>query len=342
MIRLLYRLLTDGPLLPVPEFDADQAVLDRSLARARRDVRRGDWTAARAVIDEAGDDWELRGRRIGSLSGLAAGDRGWLDSWLAAAPEDPIAVQMLAATLSDQAGRARGSATADKTSPQQAHGFHTLSAAAAEACHRAMELAGPADPNPWSERLGTMFTGVGPEEFDEIFDEGRRRDPFHFDLHSYAVTWRCEKWFGSHESMFTTAREVAAAAPAGASVVLLPLFAHYEYALSGFTWGADNTDKALAESRRWFRGPEVQQEIDSLIAKWRAGTPHPATAQMLRQWVALFYSLAGRRKETRAVFEELGPYVIPHHAWGYLYGGGEYGYLRSWFWASGLKHRSRR
>src|SRR5688572_22762801 len=68
VLRLIYRHLTDGPLLPVPEFDADDAILDAALRRARRDVRRGDWTAAGAVIQEAGDDWELRNQRIGSLS----------------------------------------------------------------------------------------------------------------------------------------------------------------------------------------------------------------------------------------------------------------------------------
>jgi hypothetical protein len=341
VLRLIYRHLTDGPLLPVPEFDADDAILDAALRRARRDVRRGDWTAAGAVIQEAGDDWELRNQRIGSLSGLAAEDDGWLLNWQAAAPDDPIAAQMLAATLSRQAGNARGGATADNTSAEQFRGFYALSGRAAEACGRAMELAGPADPNPWAIRLGTMFTGSGREEFDAVFDEGRRRDPFHFDLHQTALSWRCEKWFGSHDLMFATAREVAGAAPDGASAVLLPLLAHYEYALREFNWGDADEDKALAQSHRYFRKPEVEQEIDGWIAKWRAGTPNPANVQTLRQWIALFYCLADRRKATRAVFEELGANVSPALAWSRVFPGREYGYIVSWYWANGLKRRKK-
>jgi hypothetical protein len=69
VLRLIYRHLTDGPLLPVPEFGAERAILDAPLRRARRDVGRGDWTAAGAVIQEAGDDWELRDMRIGGYDG---------------------------------------------------------------------------------------------------------------------------------------------------------------------------------------------------------------------------------------------------------------------------------
>jgi hypothetical protein len=341
VLRLIYRHLTDGPLLPVPEFGAERAILDAPLRRARRDVGRGDWTAAGAVIQEAGDDWELRDMRIGSLSGLAAKDDGWLLNWLAAAPDDPLAAQMQAATLSRQAGDARGGATADKTSEEQFRGFYSLSARAADACARAMELAGPADPNPWAVQLGTMFTGASREEFDAVFNEGRRRDPFHFALHQTAMAWRCKKWFGSHDQMFATTREVAGAAPEGASAVLLPLAAHYEYALREFNWGDADEDKALAQSHRYFQQPEVEQEIDGWIAKWRAGTPHPANAQTLRQWIALFYCLVNRRKASRAVFEELGEYVSPALAWSRIFGGREYGYIVAWNWANGLQRRKK-
>ncbi|GIE30505.1 hypothetical protein Ait01nite_035500 [Actinoplanes italicus] len=342
VLRVIYRHLTDGPLLPVPEFDTERAILDLPLWNARRDARRGDWTAARAVIEEAGDDWELRARRIGSLSRLTDTDRGWFDSWQAAAPSDPIAVQVLAETLSHQASSARGGATADKTSTEQFRGFFTLSAAAADACDLAMKLAGPNDPNPWVTRLGTMFTGASTAEFDGVLEEGRRRDPFHFGLHGSALAWRCEKWFGSHDLMFATARDVAGAAPEGASAVLLPLLAHYEYVLREFNWGEEkDEDKALAECHRYFQRPEVEAEIDGWIAKWRAGTPNPANAQTLRQWIALFYCLVDRRKASRAVFEELGPYVDPALAWSRVFGGREYGYVVAWYWANGLKRRKK-
>jgi hypothetical protein len=328
--RLATRLLREGSLPSIPQFDDERAVQDVALRNARRDVRRGDWESAREVIAEAGRDWELRGRRIGSLGDLAASDGAWLDEWLRADPSDAAAVLLQSARLGHAAADARGAASAPNTSAEQFAEFHRLSAASAQAGRRAIELADPGDPVPWAQLLGTRFSDG--DAIDEVFEEGRRRDPYHFDLHLTAISLRCEKWFGSHEQMFATAREVAGAAPAGANAVLLPLFAHYEYAMREFAWET-RSDRATKACRKYFRRAAVRDEVERWIAKWRAGTPNPARAGLCRQWIALFCTLTGQRRAARAVFEELGPYVTPTHAWGYMFGGSEYGYLESWTWA---------
>ena len=198
-----------------------------------------------------------------------------------------------------------------------------------------MALAGPHDPLPWVEMLGAMFAdrGAGAASFDEVFDEGRRRDPYNFDLHLTAVSLRCQKWGGSHELMFATARGVAEAAPPGHSSVLLPLFAHFEYAMLEFGWN-ERTAKSLKAHRKYFGRSEVQQELDHWIAKWRSGTPGPGRLSTCRQWQALYYTLAGRRTAAKAVFDELGQYVVATTAWAYFWPGEEYGYLKSWMWAN--------
>ncbi|BCY12188.1 hypothetical protein [Actinoplanes sp. L3-i22] len=329
-VRTIARLVREGSLPEVPEFGDERAIRDAPLRDARRDVRLGDWESAREVIAAAGRDWELRGRRIGSLGDLAATDGGWLDEWLRADPDDAAAVLLQSARLGHEAGNARGAASAPNTSAEQAAAFHRLSAQSAEAGRRAIALADPADPVPWVQLLGTQYAAGG--SIDEVFEEGRRRDPYHFDLHLTALSLRCEKWFGSHEEMFATAREVAAAAPAGANAVMLPLFAHYEYAMREFAWETRSKQTTKA-CRKYFRRPEVRDEVDGLVAKWLAGTPNPAGARTCWQWIALFHTLNGRRAAARAVFDELGPYVTPNHAWGYMFGGSEYGYLESWTWA---------
>ncbi len=167
-----------------------------------------------------------------------------------------------------------------------------------------------------------------------VFDEGRRRDPHNFDLHLTALSLRCQKWFGSDELMYATAQDVAAAAPPGSSAVLLPLFAHVEYAMREFSWG-ERTDKTLKRCRQYFARPEVQQELDGWVAKWRAGPANPARLGTCRQWVALYSTLAGRRQDAKAVFDDLGVHVTPTTAWAYFWGGEEYGYLKSWWWATG-------
>jgi hypothetical protein len=334
--RLLIRRIFGGPLPPVPEFDADRANPDQGLQAAKPQIRGGDWQAAKKVMADAGDDHELRGRRLQALSGLAIKDDGWLRVWLHTDPSDATALMIQAAVLQSEASEARGAASAKNTTPEQFAAFHELSQAAGQVGRRAMQLAAPGDPLPWVDLLNSMFGDrQARAHFDEVFAEGRRRDPYNFDLHLAAVSLRCQKWFGSHEQMFGIARQVAAAAPPGANVLLMPLFAHIEYAMREFGWD-ERSDEQLNRCRAYFQRPDVQQEVDQAIARWRAGTPNPARGVTCRNWVALYYSLARRRPEAKAVFDELGQYVVAAAAWAYFYSDEEYGYLTNWWWANGV------
>jgi hypothetical protein len=337
-LRVLLRTLFGGPLPEQPEFDEEKIYWDLELKDARDRARHGDWTAAKKVIEQAGTDWELRGGRMAVLGDLATTADGWLYAWLAAEPEHPSAVLIQSSMLGYRAGEARGSASAKNTTAEQFANFRALSDAAAEVGRRAIELAPPGDPLPWVEMLGNFFADrqAVQARFDEVFTEARSRDPYNFDLHMTALSLKCQKWYGSHEEMFAIARGVATAAPPGASAVILPLFAHFEFAMREFSWDT-RTRKSLNTVRRYFRRPEVRQELDHWIAKWRAAPPHPQRLSTCRQWIALYYVLAGRKKEAKAVFDELGQFVIPVTGWGYFFAGGEYGYLMSWWWANGVK-----
>ncbi|MEV6303089.1 hypothetical protein AB0M02_26990 [Actinoplanes sp. NPDC051861] len=337
-LRVFFRTLLGGPLPEQPEFDEERIFWDHDLRDARDRARHGDWQAARKVIEQAGNDWELRGGRMGVLGDLATTEDAWLYAWLRAEPNDASAVLLQSTMLGQRAGEARGSAPAARTSAEQFQDFHQLMEASAQVGHRAMQLAAPNDPLPWVELLGTMFADrkAVQNSFDAVFNEGRRRDPFNFDLHLTALSLKCEKWYGSHEEMFAIARGVAAAAPSGASAVVLPLFAHFEFAMRQFGWDT-RTRKSLRACRKYFRRPEVQHELDQWIAKWRAAPPNRARLATCRQWIALYYVLAGKRQEAKAVFDELGQYVMPTTGWAYFWGGGEYGYLMAWWWANGVK-----
>jgi hypothetical protein len=335
--RLFFRYLFGGPVPETPEFDAELALTDPVMREVRDRVRHGDWQAGRKLVADAGDDWDLRGWRLSMLAGLAVEDDRWLYAWLSAEPYDPAAVLIQASMLSRRAADARGSATASHTSAEQFQNFHELSRAAAEVGRRAVEVAGPGDPGPYVLMMRTMFADrqARSMSFDEVFDEGRRRDPYNFDLHLTAISLKCEKWSGSHEEMFGIARGVAAAAPPGNRAVLLPLFAHYEYALREFSWGDTDDKKALKACQKYFRSPAVRQEIEEWIAKYRAAPRTSAQLSTARQWMALHYSLTGRKKDAKVLFDELGQYVVAANEWGYIYGGAEYGYLKSWWWANG-------
>ncbi|MFC7480372.1 hypothetical protein ACFQX7_10445 [Luedemannella flava] len=166
-----------------------------------------------------------------------------------------------------QAGSARGSASARNTSPEQFAEFHRLSALAADASKRAIAL-NPDDPYPWVTRMSTNFAGGEHADFHRAMDEAVRRDPVNFEAHLSAVSFLCAKWYGSHEQMFAAARGPAAAAPAGSPVVMLPLLAHFEYALREY--GFDSRSESLTAKRSYFHRPEVIAEIQACAAKWRA------------------------------------------------------------------------
>lgn len=331
------RSIFGGPMPPTPEFDSDEQLLikDKVLRDARdRVIQDGDWRAARDAIDAAGEDWDLRGYRLWVLGDLVEPDDEWFEEWLRAEPESPAVALIQAGNLHSRAAKARGGDVAANTSAEQFRAFNALSRQAAEAGVRAMELAAPNDPGPVTLLMRTLFAG-GAEALDDLYAEALRRDPHNFDAHELALVLRCQKWFGSHEQMFAIARAASEAAPAGNRAVLMPLYAHIEYALREFAWG-DRDKKTEQACRRYFRTPEVQQEVDRCIAKWRAAEPSSVRLAGVRQWMAVYYCLIGRRAEAKAVFDELGEHVRPSIEWGWMLQDREYAYMRNWWWANGV------
>ncbi|HEY5822154.1 MAG TPA: hypothetical protein VIT20_09275 [Propionibacteriaceae bacterium] len=127
------------------------------------------------------------------------------------------------------------------------------------------------------------------------------------------MNFACEKWFGSHEEMFANAREVASAAPPGAGVAMLPVFAHFEYSLREHLWPGRAKPKL---TKQYFGQKGVQDEIDWCVDKWLAtGRPAHARSMQLRNWQALAYCLGGRTDAAREVFAEIGPLVGDVSQW---------------------------
>ena len=318
-----------------PVLDTDPGQADLELRAARDRAVGGDWTAARDLLGRTGRDWELRGRRLAVLGVAAARSPLWLDLWESAAPGDPAVAILRADALNDQAGEARGAKSARNTSEQQFKEFHRLSGLAAEAGRRAVAL-NPDDPYPWATRINAMFADGRRQrgEFLRAMGEAVRRDPFNFEAHLTAVSFLCEKWYGSHEQMFAAAREPAAAAPAGSSVAMLPLLAHFEYALREF--GFDSRSQSLPAKMAYFRRPEVFREINDCAMKWcAAGTPRMVGRGVtLRHWLALANFLADRDLAgTKVLLREIGPYLGSTAAYGYFWMQQSEGFHAVWKWA---------
>ncbi|MEV4538715.1 hypothetical protein AB0J82_33540 [Asanoa sp. NPDC049518] len=304
-----------------PRPDTDYGQADLELRSVRDRALAGDWAAARDLIGATGRDWELRGRRLAVLGVAAGHSPQWLDAWEAAAPGDPSVAVLRADALMDQAGRARGYASARNTSDEQFREFDRLSTLAARASERAVEL-NPDDPYPWVTRMAAMLADGHRQhaEFHEAVAEAVKRDPYNFEAHLMAVTFLCQKWYGSHELMFEAARGPAASAPAGSSVAMLPLLAHFEYALREY--GFDTRKESLGAKANYFRRPEVIGEIEACAARWRgAGEPRLIGRGItLRHWLALANFLAGHdRAGTRALMAQIGPYLGNTATYGYFW-----------------------
>ncbi|MFC5003320.1 hypothetical protein ACFPIJ_36510 [Dactylosporangium cerinum] len=331
------RLFRRGPAPVMPVLDRDRALDDRELRSMRDRAVAGDWAAARDGVAAAGTDWERRGHRIWALAEAAPGNAGeWLDAWLSATPDDPIAVTVHAAALGERAGKARGTAPAARTSQEQFRSFGELSTQTWAEAERALALA-PDDPVPCNILLIAMFGDAGRRgAFREILAEARRRERYSFEVNSTAVTFLCEKWFGSHDAMFAAARETASEAPAGTGVTMLPLLAHLEYAMREYSWGKVSA-RGLVDCQNYFRRPDVQRELDACVTKWRSpGPPTHAKALTCENWLALAYALSGRRDECKAVFDRIGPHV-DSYTWSYFYGNVVGGFKVNWAWANRVR-----
>lgn len=305
--------------------DTDPAEADLDLRAARDRALAGDWTAAHRLFEATGRDWELRARRLSVLAAAAARDPRWLLAWEASVPDDPAVAILRAESLLDQAGAARDAG------PGQLREFDRLSGLAVRAGQRAADL-NPHAPYPWVTRMNAMFAD-GYRQADDFTTSARealRRDPHNFEAHLTVVTFRSAKWYGTHDEMFTAARSAAAAAPSGSPSTMLPLLAHFEYALREY-------GQNLSAKKEYFRRERVAAEITCCAAKWQ----FPGTARLtgrgitVRHWLALANYLTDQnRQSTRTLLTEIGPYLGDTPVYAYFWADQAEGFHAIQKWAA--------
>lgn len=257
--------------------DFDRCFDDLALRQARDAAVTGEWTAARDLLKETGQDWDRRGHRVDVLAATAAEHPEWLRAWRDSEPSAPDPQVVLGWAEVQRAWRARGGALARFT-PQEAFAkFHEILKGAAELCRQAVHAA-PDDPTPW---VAVLWLAIGqehpPEAMRAYWRELTARDPFNRLGHNAALQYWCEKWHGSHEEMYQFAREAAAAAPAGSPLAVLPLQAHFEYVLRlrrDYDLRLENKERpSTADWSRLARHWEVtdtQVDITKAVEHWLA------------------------------------------------------------------------
>ncbi|MFF0655751.1 MULTISPECIES: DUF4034 domain-containing protein [Micromonospora] len=338
MISTVWRLLTR-------QIDPNRAQDDAVLREACTQARYGsDIGPAKKALAATRDDYDRRARYVRVLAESTAGGLGsridrttgrvdtaaaWTDRWASRAPADPDAQLVRARSLMARAWEVRGGGWAATVAPEQWAEFSRLLDLARQVNDLAMRLA-PEDPTPWVNRLDLMIDESAPlDEFEEAWRELTKRDPWHQQGHVRRLVYHCRKWSGSHEAMFGFARSVAAAAPTGSPLLVLPVRAAAEWAL----WEQDREPEggtADEISERWRQDPVMQSDLDNALSRW---FHQPATrhADWLNDANYLAYGLArtGRDAEAAPVFASIGRYMtgVPWSWWGQ--GRGDTAFLRA-------------
>ncbi|WP_406010920.1 hypothetical protein OG440_35900 [Streptomyces sp. NBC_00637] len=295
--RMLRHFAATGEGLPADgavEVDAPDPALRAALSSARS----GAWEPAAELMagTRAARDWDRRGRYSTGLAELALHHTGWLGDWRRQRPGDPDLALVAAELEIDRAWEIRTAARARHVSREQFQAFHAVLRDAAPVLRTAADL-NPGDPVPWRILIAhAMGLGASRQAFDEYLARGREADPHHVGLHSHAVHYLAQKWYGSHAEMFEFAESAAAAAPEGSPLRGLPLHAVTEYALEH--------DAGMGKGPvAWSRIEGIVEAGLELSAAYAAGDGRAAG---FRNHLALALIRSGREADALEVFRLIG------------------------------------
>lgn len=287
----------------VPEADLDTdnpAPVPPERTAALAAAASGDWEAAAAYVDAAGQDWQERMERVRPLAEAAAEDDAWLLAWRAARPSDPTAAVVNADTSVQVAWNVRGSLRATHTTQEQFRLFHQLLTKAQEDAHEAQRLADPADPTPYIVEQPIAFgLGYSHERYRELWEQITGRAPKVLWAHYTALQFWCRKWRGSHELALAFAQESAAAGEPGDLLSLLPLIAYFE----------KQTDEDDLSVDTYYKEPEILAAVDAALADLAAaGADHPQ-APLMRHMLAYLLFWQDRDAEAVEQFRHIDGYI---------------------------------
>ncbi|MFD8954115.1 hypothetical protein ACWGHU_32325 [Streptomyces xanthophaeus] len=263
-------------------------------------VRAGDWQAAAAYVEAAGQDWQERMERVRPLAEAAAEEDAWLLAWRAARPSDPTAALVNADTSVQVAWNVRGSLRASHTTQEQFRLFHQLLTKAQQDAHEAQRLAGPADPTPYIVEQPIAFgLGYSHERYRELWAQITGRAPKVLWAHYTALQFWCRKWCGSHELALAFAKESAAAGEPGDLLSLLPLIAYFE----------KQTDEDDLAVDTYFKEPEILAAVDAALADLAAAGAGHRQAPLMRHMLAFLLFWQDRDAEAVEQFRHIDGHI---------------------------------
>lgn len=281
----------------------------------RRDATLGDPDALLLVTNADAGAWqEVEGQLaqvrdpsdysflVGVLADMYSGDPSELDWWVNASPNAGIAHTVRGAAGVFRAWKSRGAGKAHVvTNRRWMRFFEELGSAQDDLFHAAERRQHDAEPVAWLIpcAMGLPFDDA-PGELKSRYLGAMQRCPAHQRACQSMLTAMCQKWHGSHEKMFSVARNIVSQTKPGHPARIVILNAHYQRALYMELW--ENVERGAGE---YFKRPEVAQEVAAIsqeieesaqIASLKGRAWHHSAAALCL-WKAGLFSAASRHFE---------------------------------------------
>lgn len=286
----------ESPAERAPAVVIDPCAYDPAARQLRMALEQRNWPWARDFLNTVTDP-DDRAFYL-SICADVPGVQDWIEQWVAAERHSTLPLLVRGAHAVYWAWEARGAARAEQTSSDQFQDFFGR-LKLAENCLDEVVERDPDDTTAWTFLI-TSARGrqVDREDAQRRFTGVIRRHPTHRIAHLQMLQYLCKKWFGSHEEMFTFAREVVAKAPAGSPLGQLVASAHIEMWL----------DLPSGEDRDYMTRPDVRADLNAAAdhtIRHPAYRPRPGWPQVHNTF-AFAFALSGDRRAAVQQFEIIG------------------------------------
>lgn len=254
---------------------------------------RGDWRPAQTLMEEPGDrSFVVTGLTQDTATPTAAYQR-----WVADRPSS-LSGTVLAVHLTGVAWDIRGGGYAETVGTDSWNGFAAKLSEAETAAREAVRL-GPSLADAWAALLQvSVGQARGMEVIDQCFQQAHALQPFHNRATSRMLQARCNKWYGSHEDMFSFARWVKDRAQPGSPAQSLVVRAHHE------RWAS--MSELGVPSGQYFSQPDVQTEVLQTATRFLEATPSgPSPIELVEANAWFLFGLGRSQSNSKATVNEL-------------------------------------
>jgi hypothetical protein len=307
---------------PNPSVEFDDKLGNTVAHRLFGELSRGEWRGSEEYAEQL-IDWDERNFLAGVLAEVEALPSEWLEQTTGSS----FAYLTRGTHGIRRAWKVRGSGQASTVGEGSWAPFNDLLVQAESDLFKASDLL-PLDPSPWARLISTgMGLGISKEEILRRFSEANSRALGFQAAHISVVGAVAKKWNGSHELMFSVAREADQNLPEGSPGRVAICEAHYERRLYAKSW-----EKFDLAAKEYYKDQEVCSEIEgaALRSVFSDSYEKSVVSPILWSRFAMALALTGDavpedRIAAAALFDCLGDSGIPSSPWSLRWGskGGE-------------------